>query len=105
MLVDASTATPRLRSAAAGLRLLAVGPVDGLPDLTATPAPASPPTRPDGPDDIARVIYTSGSTGDPKGCLQTYAALVRAWTPYPDRWPPATATSPASSTGTWSSAR
>jgi len=89
VLVDASTATPRLRSAAAGLRLLAVGPVDGAPDLTATPAPASPPTPAGRPDDIARVIYTSGSTGDPKGCLQTYAALGRAWTPYPDRWPPA----------------
>ncbi|ROT33831.1 class I adenylate-forming enzyme family protein [Micromonospora sp. HM5-17] len=89
VLVDPSTATPPLRSAAAGLRLLAVGPVDGTPDLTATPAPPSPPVPAGRPDDIARVVYTSGSTGDPKGCLQTYAALGRAWAPYPDRWPPA----------------
>lgn len=89
VLVDPSTATGPLRSAAAGLRLLAVGAVAGAPDLSATPAPSAPPTPVGRPDDVARVIYTSGSTGDPKGCLQTYAALGRAWTPYPDRWPPA----------------
>ncbi|MEO3819793.1 AMP-binding protein [Plantactinospora sp. B24E8] len=89
VLVDPSTATGPLRSAAAGLRLLAVGPVAGAPDLTVASAPPAPPTPVGRPDDVARVIYTSGSTGDPKGCLQTYAALGRAWTPYPDRWPPA----------------
>lgn len=89
VLVDPSTATGPLRSAAVGLRLLAVGPVAGAPDLAAAPAPSVPPTPVGRPDDVARVIYTSGSTGDPKGCLQTYAALGRAWTPYPDRWPPA----------------
>jgi fatty-acyl-CoA synthase len=43
------------------------------------------------PGDVARIIYTSGSTGDPKGCVQTYAAMSAAWAPYPDRWPPAIA--------------
>ncbi|MFY1693244.1 class I adenylate-forming enzyme family protein [Plantactinospora sp. WMMB782] len=89
VLLDPSTATPALRSAAAGLRLLAVGPVDGVPDLAATPPPAIPPRPAGRPDDIARVIYTSGSTGTPKGCVQTYAALGAGWAPHPDRWPPA----------------
>lgn len=43
------------------------------------------------PADPARIIYTSGSTGDPKGCVQTYAALTAAWAAHPDRWPPAIA--------------
>lgn len=43
------------------------------------------------PEDVARIIYTSGSTGNPKGCVQTYAAMSAAWAPYPDRWPPAIA--------------
>ncbi|WP_431913149.1 class I adenylate-forming enzyme family protein [Micromonospora carbonacea] len=43
------------------------------------------------PADVARIIWTSGSTGNPKGCAQTYAAMSAAWSPYPDRWPPAIA--------------
>ncbi|GAA2632620.1 class I adenylate-forming enzyme family protein [Paractinoplanes durhamensis] len=53
-------------------------PDDGVP-LHASGRPAGP----------ARVIYTSGSTGDPKGCVQTYAAMSAAWAAHPDRWPPA----------------
>ncbi|MFY1670630.1 class I adenylate-forming enzyme family protein [Plantactinospora sp. WMMB334] len=89
VLVDPSTATPQLRSAAAGLPLLGIGPVDGAPDLTAARVGELPPVPAGRPDDVARVIYTSGSTGNPKGCLQTYAALGAAWAAYPDRWPPA----------------
>ncbi|MFI5931555.1 class I adenylate-forming enzyme family protein [Actinoplanes sp. NPDC051494] len=50
-----------------------------------------PPVAAGRPGDIARIIYTSGSTGDPKGCVQTYAAMSAAWAPFPDRWPPAIA--------------
>ncbi|MEQ4300323.1 AMP-binding protein [Plantactinospora sp. B6F1] len=89
VLVDRDTATPRLRSTAAGRHLLAVGTVDGLPDLTATRAYPGPPVPAGHPEDVGRVIYTSGSTGTPKGCLQTYAALGAAWAAHPDRWPPA----------------
>ncbi|MDW5325740.1 class I adenylate-forming enzyme family protein [Plantactinospora sp. KLBMP9567] len=89
VLVDPSTATPQLRSAAAGRRVLAVGPVDGVPDLTASRAYPRTPLPAGRPHDVGRVIYTSGSTGNPKGCLQTYAALGAAWAPHPDRWPPA----------------
>ncbi|MDG4830049.1 AMP-binding protein [Solwaraspora sp. WMMD1047] len=87
VLVDDAGATASLRSAAAGLPLLGVGPVAGAPDLTTTDAPPHPPTPTARPDDIARVTYTSGSTGNPKGCLQTYASLAGAWAAYPDRWP------------------
>jgi acyl-CoA synthetase (AMP-forming)/AMP-acid ligase II len=87
VLVDDAGATASLRSAAAGLPLLGVGPVTGAPDLTATDAPPDPPTPTGRPDDIGRVTYTSGSTGNPKGCLQTYASLAGAWAAYPDRWP------------------
>lgn len=89
VVLDPSTATAELRSAGGGLPLLAVGPVAGLPDLTAArpePGALTPAGR---PDDIARIIYTSGSTGNPKGCAQTYAALGAAWASRPERWPPA----------------
>lgn len=89
VVLDPSTATPRLRSAAGDLPLLAVGPVAGLMDLTAARPEEGVPTPAGRPDDVARIIYTSGSTGNPKGCLQTYAALGAAWTARPDRWPPA----------------
>lgn len=89
VVVDPSTATPGLRAAAGDLPLLAVGSVDGLVDLTATRAEEAMPTPAGRPDDVARIVYTSGSTGNPKGCLQTYAALGAAWAAHPDRWPPA----------------
>ena len=40
------------------------------------------------PGDPARILYTSGSNGQPKGCVQTYAAMTAAWAAHPDRWPP-----------------
>ncbi|GIG88073.1 class I adenylate-forming enzyme family protein [Plantactinospora endophytica] len=89
VLVDPSTASPELRAASAGLPVLAVGRVDGIPDLTTVAVPRTAPRPAGRPDDVARVVYTSGSTGNPKGCVQTYAALAAAWAPQPDRWPPA----------------
>ena len=61
----------------------------GLAGLAATPDDGVPLVAAGRPDDIARIIYTSGSTGDPKGCVQTYAAMTAAWAAHPDRWPPA----------------
>lgn len=89
VVLDPSTATPGLRAAAGDLPPLAIGPVEGVVDLTTVRPEEAVPTPAGRPDDIARVIYTSGSTGNPKGCLQTYAALGAAWASQPDRWPPA----------------
>ncbi|MFY1635024.1 class I adenylate-forming enzyme family protein [Solwaraspora sp. WMMB335] len=89
VVVDPATATPGLRAAADGLDLLAVGPVGGAVDLLTKPASASALACAGNPGDGGRIIYTSGSTGDPKGCVQTYAALGAAWAACPDQWPPA----------------
>ncbi|MFV2124732.1 class I adenylate-forming enzyme family protein [Micromonospora sp. LOL_013] len=95
VVVDRSTATDGLRVAADGLDLHAVGPLGGsagstgVRDLLAGPPSAAALDCAGRPGDGGRIIYTSGSTGNPKGCLQTYAALGAGWAARPDRWPAA----------------
>jgi fatty-acyl-CoA synthase len=48
--------------------------------------PAADPVVLARPDDVARVVYTSGSTGQPKGCMQTYAALSWHWSWGVESW-------------------
>jgi acyl-CoA synthetase (AMP-forming)/AMP-acid ligase II len=53
--------------------------------------PAADPVVTARPGDVARVAYTSGSTGQPKGCMQTYAALSAHWSWGVEGWAPDTA--------------
>ncbi|WNG45792.1 AMP-binding protein [Archangium minus] len=88
LLLDPATHTPEVREAAGNLPLLCLGAVSGLRDVLASEDDGAALRAAGRPDDIARIIYTSGSTGNPKGGVQTYAAISEDWPAYPERWSP-----------------
>lgn len=81
LLVDPSTATSDLLTAADGIPSLS------LPDLMAGRSEAEPVITAR-PGDVAFVAFTSGSTGNPKGCAITYEALTAHWAWQPRVWSP-----------------
>jgi fatty-acyl-CoA synthase len=85
LLVDRSTATPELLTAAGRTPLLSVA------DLMAAPPEDVELVITARPDDVAFVAFTSGSTGNPKGCAITYGALTAHWAWQPRVWSPAAA--------------
>jgi fatty-acyl-CoA synthase len=87
LLVDRSTATPDLLTAAGRTPMLA------LDDLVAARSEdgGAEPVITARPDDVAFVAFTSGSTGNPKGCAITYGALTAHWAWQPRVWSPVAA--------------
>ncbi len=84
LVVDRSTATSDLLTAAGRIPLLSLG------DLMAAPYEAEPAIMAR-PHDVAFVAFTSGSTGNPKGCAITYRALTEHWAWQPRVWSPVAA--------------
>ena len=109
LLVDRSTATSDLLTAAGRTPLLSLGTCPDATDLMAAPSedgagpapgrrqqrgrrrPRAEPVITAQPDDVASVAFTSGSTGNPKGCAITYKALTAHWAWQPRVWSPVAA--------------
>ena len=90
LLVDRSTATSDLLTAAGRTPLLSLGSCPDATDLMAADGGAEPVITAR-PDDVAFVAFTSGSTGNPKGCAITYRALTAHWAWQPRVWSPVAA--------------
>lgn len=82
VLVDDETGTSDVVSAAAGCRVLTVGPELDCGGASVTPAGRR--------ERIALITFTSGSTGVPKGTAFTYAAMTGNWAVQPAVWGPRT---------------
>ena len=95
LLVDRSTATSDLLTAAGRTPLLSLGTCPDATDLTAAPAAWTTPRSGAGDHGSAGrrgfVAFTSGSTGNPKGCAITYKALTAHWAWQPRVWSPVAA--------------
>ncbi|WP_245814353.1 class I adenylate-forming enzyme family protein [Cystobacter ferrugineus] len=89
LLIDPANNTTEMRKAAGKLPVLCLGAAADLPDVLAAEDDGAPLRASGRPEDVARIIYTSGSTGNPKGGVQTYAAMSLDWPAYPEYWSPA----------------
>ncbi|MGO1054810.1 class I adenylate-forming enzyme family protein [Crossiella sp. CA198] len=78
LVLDHTTDTPDLRTAAGATQFLCLGPdlLGGYEEPVATGDPA----------EVALLILTSGSTGTPKRAALTYGALTTQWSWNPETW-------------------
>ncbi|WNG29802.1 AMP-binding protein [Cystobacter fuscus] len=88
LLIDPANNTAEMREAAGKLPVLCLGAAPDLPDVLAAADDGAPLRASGRPGDVARIIYTSGSTGNPKGAVQTYAAISQDWPACPEYWSP-----------------